>query len=404
MTLSKLIWKELWERPLSLATCLLAVALGVMAFVAIRHIVVASEAVVARDLDALGANVLMLPRDSSLQDYYAADQHGRTLPEEYATQIVLAGLPGVEHVSPKLATPVEVEGKSFVLTGILPQSEFQAKAAWGGMQLMGTPHVGCKAAHVKETPKTPEALAQSRVVQDLADDAVILGVDAGRSLGAKRGSTVELLGETFRVVAILPATGTIDDSRIFAHLHAVQRLAKSGEVVAAIEIMGCCEDVASSLVPALEKMFPDAKIATISQVLATQVSVNRTLSRLSMLVFAVLVVIGSASVASVMFANVFERRREIGTLMALGAAPHLVARLFLGKGALLGLVGGTIGAASGVALAMAVGPAWAGVNVQPLPQLACLAVAIAVGMAIVSSYFPARKAAGLDPCLCFREV
>ena len=46
----------------------------------------------------------------SLQDYYAADAHGATLPEEYAAQLVLANLEGVEHISPKLSVPAELKG------------------------------------------------------------------------------------------------------------------------------------------------------------------------------------------------------------------------------------------------------------------------------------------------------
>ena len=46
----------------------------------------------------------------------------------------------------------------------------------------------------------------------------------------------------------MPRTGTVDDSRVFAHLHTVQRLSKSGEVINAIEVMGCCEDAAGNLV------------------------------------------------------------------------------------------------------------------------------------------------------------
>ena len=56
------------------------------------------------------------------------------------------------------------------------------------------------------------------------------------------------------------------------------------------------------------------------------------------------VVVGGAGIAIYMYANVFERRREIGTLMALGAGSSLVLRAFLLKALLLGLAGGIGGA------------------------------------------------------------
>ena len=107
---------------------------------------------------------------------------------------------------------------------------------------------------------------------------------------------------------------------------------------------------------------------------------------------------------SAIAANVRERRREIGTLMAIGATPRFVQRLFLLKALLLGLVAGTIGCLLGLTTAVLVGPHWAGVAVAPLPGLAVLAVGAATLLAVLAAYWPARQAAKLDPCLCFQEV
>jgi putative ABC transport system permease protein len=50
------------------------------------------------------------------------------------------------------------------------------------------------------------------------------------------------------------------------------------------------------------------------------------------------------------------------------------------------------------------GPAWAGIRVAPLIDVAATAAAAAVAVAIVAAWWPARLAARLDPCVCFREV
>ena len=105
-----------------------------------------------------------------------------------------------------------------------------------------------------------------------------------------------------------------------------------------------------------------------------------------------------------MFANVSERRREIGTLMAMGARSQLIQRMFLAKAFLLGLAGGIGGFAIGTILAVTMGPQLAGVVVLPMPSLSLWAVGISVGVALVASYFPARRAAMLDPVATFREI
>lgn len=407
MRLRTIVWKEILQRPSAVATSVLAILLGVAALVAIRHITVFSEQEVGQQLQSLGANILVLPQTASLQDYYSADQNGLTLPEERAMQIMMAGLTGIERLSPRLCVPVKVEGHGLTLVGILPQSEFQSKAAWDTVNLFKKKaHVGCKKAACGPSADQmkPEALATQRSVETLGEREAIVGAEVAQKLWLKVGVSVELLGKQFRVIGVLPTTGTIDDSRVFAHLHSVQELAKTGEVVSAIEVMGCCEDAAGQLVPELSKLLPDARVVTISQVVQTQVGVNRLMARSSLLVLGVLVLVGGISVASATSSNVRERRREIGTLMALGATPRFISGLFLLKAIWLGLAGGIGGCLLGLALAMLLGPVWAGVVVTPLVGTVALATAVALLVTIIAAYWPAHRASQLDPCTCFQEV
>ena len=406
MTPNKLIWKELWQRPTAMITCLMAITLGITALVAIRSVTVFSEQAVKQQLAALGANVLLLPQGVSLEDYYAADAHGATLPEEYAAQLVLANLEGVEHISAKLTVPAELKGSGVTLTGVLPQSEFQTLASYQSVQAFSHAHAGCKkrATVGDDQLSATDSLAKGRFIEKLADDEAIVGADVAQAAGLKAGDRVSLLDHSFKISGVMPATGTVDDSRIFAHLHTVQRLAKKGETVNVIEIMACCEDAAGGLITQLADTFPDAKVVTITQVVDTQVAVNRLMTQLSYLFFAILLVVGVTSIAGTMFGNVTERRREIGTLMALGATPRLVARLFLGKALVIGLAGGVIGYLGGTVLAIGLGPNLAGIPVEPVLSLAPLAVIVAAVVTLVASYPPARRATMIDPCICFREV
>lgn len=403
MKFPTLVWKEIRERPTAMLTGLLTITLGTAALVAIRNIAFFSEKAVARELEALGANVLVLPQGVTIQDYYAADLHGQTMPEEYVYELAFANLEGVENLSPKLCLPTRLKERGTILTGILPRSEFQGKAAWQSANLF-SPHKGCKRAHCGTDDSSPASLAKQRTIKDLAENEMLLGADMGTVTGLKPGERVELLGETFTVSAILPATGTVDDGRVFAHLHTVQRIAKKGEVINVIEIMGCCEDMAQKLVQQLSERLPGTKVATITQVVQTQVSINRLMERLSWLFLAILVSMAAASIANATIANIRERRREIGTLMAIGATPGFISRLFLTKALLFGLVGGTAGFALGTTVAVTLGPRWAGVAVLPLPLLGVIAVGGAVVVSAAASWWPARSAAAVDPCVSFQEI
>ncbi len=405
MNLRKLVWRELFERKSQMLTCFLAILLGITTVVAIKNITFYSEKAVAREMDSLGANVLVLPKSTTLQDYYSADMHEEVIPEEYVMRLTMSDIQGVDNLSPKLCVPVKLEGKEFALTGILPKSEFQAKAAWGGAGIFSRP-IGCGAIDVGVDPKPEDknTLVRNRVIKDLESHEILVGPDVASALGLKEGDPLSLLGEAFTTIAVLPETGTVDDSRIFGHLHTVQRLSGQGPVVNCIEIVGCCEEISAGLVERVNRLLPDAKVVTVKQVVATQQNVNRMMGQLSMIFLVIIVVVGGAGIANYMYANVFERRREVGTLMALGAESGLVLRIFLLKALLLGLAGGIGGFVLGTALAVILGPRLAGVPVLPMPMLANWAVGISVGITLIASYFPARRAARLDPCAMLQEV
>jgi len=405
MKLQTLVWREIFERKNQLATSFLAILLGVSVIVAMKNITFYSEKAVAYQLDALGANILVLPKSASLQDYYSADLQKDLFPEDYVKRLTSSDLQGLDNLSPKLSIPVEAGGRRFILTGILPKNEFQAKAAWQMAGLFSRPAECGVAVNVPGlVAPAKETLVRKRVIQTLATNEVLVGADMAAALTVTEGGTLQLLGRAFTISAILPQTGTVDDGRAFAHLHTVQQLAGKGAVVNAIEVVGCCQQISQGLVQKINQLLPEAKVVTITQIVDTQVKTNRMMSRLSLLFLTIIVLVGGASIANYMFANVFERRREIGTLMALGAGSTVVLRMFLLKAVWLGLAGGVGGYVLGTGLAAILGPSLTGVPVLPMLAPLFWAVGVAVAVCVAATYLPARRAARLDPSAALQEL
>ena len=291
MKLQTLVLREIFERKSQLLTCFLAILLGITVIVSIKNISYYSEKAVAREMDSLGANVLVLPKSSTLQDYYAADMQGDTIPEEYVTRLAMSDLAGLDNISPKLSMPVELQGKTFTLTGILPKSEFQAKAAWSGVGIFSRP-IGCGASVGMMGSEDKKTLARKRVIETLENNEVLVGADTAARLGLKEADKLDLLGRSFSVTAVLPQTGTVDDSRIFAHMHVVQDLAKKGPVINAIEVIGCCQEISNGIVDKINRLLPDAKVVTITQIADAQIKINRMMSNLSLMFLVIIVFVG----------------------------------------------------------------------------------------------------------------
>ncbi len=404
MNLLFLIRKELFERKQQLITSFLTILLGITAIVSINTITHSSKTAVKQEMEKLGANVLILPRATTVQSYYAADIESGELPESYVSMLANSGIHGMENLSPKLSSSLNIQGKTFILTGILPKNEIKSKAFWQGAGIFGAAGQPAQECLAVDIPTGNSQKPKQRFINDLKKNELLVGNEAASLLNLSQDSSLEFKGRTFTVSSVLPPSGTVDDSRIFAHLHTVQELLAKPGTINVIEVVGCCQKIFEGLVPKINALLPLAKVMTIGHVVETQVRTNRMMENISWVFITLMILVGGSGIANYMYANVNDRKKEIGTLMALGAGSGIILKLFFAKALFLGLVGGIGGYVTGTALAVIIGPHIANIPVYPLPMLVGLALLISVGIALLSTFLPARRAAKVDPCIAFKEV
>jgi len=405
MKLSTVMWRELWLRKSQLVSALLAITLGIAVIVGIRSVSAVSETAVKVSLDNLGANILVLPQAASVDDYYSSDIDAPTFSEDYVERLATSMLPGVDNLSPKLTRRVRVGDVPIILTGILPANELASKPIWQSAGLVGDGlNAACDPGNaVNQSFGYQDERLQRKAVDSLATTDVLVGSSAAQRLNLREGQAVNIEGATFTVARVIPETGTIDDSRVYAHLHTVQQLLGTGPQVSAIEIIGCCSAISDGLLGKLRNILPDTRITTIGQIVSTQIQTNQLMAKISMIFLVIIVVVGAITIGNYMWANVEERRREIGVLLTIGAGHRIIYRLFLTKAILLGLVGGICGFVVGTAAAMILGPQLAGLPVAPVPLYLILSTGVAVLIALAGSIIPVRLASRLDPAVIMQE-
>lgn len=406
MNRRQIILKELLERKHQFITSFIAILLGIVVIVAAETVLNSSEKAVAVQLDNLGANILILPQSAAIGDYYSADINSPDMPENYIDRITDSAIEGVDNLSPRLSARMDVGGLPLVLTGILPKNELASKPIWQTMgfadpalQVACDPGNIVNRSHGYEDPKL-----QRKSIESLGENDCLVGSDAAERLRVAKGAKIAVKDIRLHVAGVIPETGTVDDSRVFVHLHTAQKILGKGRVVNAIEIMGCCSAISDGLLGKLRNILPDTRITTINHIVQTQVETNKTMKSFSIIFLTLIVAVGGLSIGNYMWSNVEERKREIGSLLAMGASPADIYRIFLGKALVLGLVGGIAGYLLGSLSAMVLGPQIANVRVLPIPSLFGWAVVIAVGISISASFFPARKAARLDPAMILKEI
>ena len=156
----------------------------------------------------------------------------------------------------------------------------------------------------------------------------------------------------------------------------------------------------------LRKLTPDQPndftLSTADQIIRSLDDVSAQVGLVTVLLAAVSLFIGGIGVANVQIIGVRERTREIGVRLAIGAPRRDVLNQFLLEAALLSTAGGVAGVLIAVAVGLLLGVFVSGFSaVPPLWAVAAgLLASLAVG--IVAGYWPARRAASLDPAEALR--
>jgi putative ABC transport system permease protein len=146
----------------------------------------------------------------------------------------------------------------------------------------------------------------------------------------------------------------------------------------------------------------DFSVRDMKQIAQATAGTTTMLTALLGAVAAVSLLVGGIGIMNIMLVSVTERTREIGIRLAIGALERQVLSQFLIEAMVLSLFGGVVGVVLGLALAFAVTGA---LQVPFLidPQIVLAAFAFSALVGIVFGYFPARRAANLDPIEALRH-
>jgi putative ABC transport system permease protein len=256
---------------------------------------------------------------------------------------------------------------------------------------------------------------------DTAANVAVIGETVRKNLfGAVDpvGQTVRINNIPFKVVGVLVAKGSSaamgqdQDDAIFVPLTTLQKKISGQDWLQFIMVSAQSRDASYSaqqqitgllrdrhrIRPGTDDDFFVRNLADVAD-LADQSSQVFTLLLAS--IASVSLLVGGIGIMNIMLVSVTERTREIGIRMAIGATEADVQRQFLIEAVVLSLIGGAIGILLGVASSLIITNVlgWP-VLVSPLAIVTAVVFSAAVG--IFFGFYPARKAAGLDPIEALR--
>ncbi len=140
----------------------------------------------------------------------------------------------------------------------------------------------------------------------------------------------------------------------------------------------------------------DFTVKNLSELLAVAATSSRTMSLLLGAIASISLIVGGIGIMNIMLVSVTERTREIGIRMAVGASQANILLQFLTEAVLLTLCGGIVGIGLGFAAATVISRffGWA---TFISPQAIVVATIFSAVVGIFFGYYPARKAASLNP-------
>src|SRR6185295_9669734 len=145
----------------------------------------------------------------------------------------------------------------------------------------------------------------------------------------------------------------------------------------------------------------DFMVRTQEEMASVRTETTRTMTTLLAAIAGVSLLVGGIGIMNIMLVSVTERTREIGLRMAIGARGKDVLMQFLVEAVVLSLFGGLLGIAMGFGLSAAAEKFLQWPTSIP-PNAIAMAFGFAAGTGVFFGFYPAKKAAGLDPIEALR--
>jgi putative ABC transport system permease protein len=306
----------------------------------------------------------------------------------------------------------EVPGVRYVSPGVSARAQVVSEMSNWNTQIEG---VNEELPGIRAWPMERGAFFTAREVTTAARVAVLGSAARDELFGPGAdpvGAVIRVRNEPFRVIGVLAskgqaAMGRDQDDQMFAPYTTVQKRLLGVQHVTSITV-SAADDApleavaaqAAALLRARHRLAPDAEddfsIRTQEEMTTMLTSTTDTMTYLLGGIAAVSLLVGGIGIMNIMLVSVTERTREIGLRLSVGARDVDVLTQFLVESVLLSLAGGAIGVLAGLAGAAAVSRfmQWS-TDVTTGSILLAFGVAAAAG--VFFGFYPARKAAALDP-------
>ncbi|MDB5661922.1 MAG: hypothetical protein JWN59_260, partial [Sphingomonas bacterium] len=307
------------------------------------------------------------------------------------------------------------------VTAVAPQAQASGTAIYEGQNWATTINGTTNDYLVGQQWKLDSGREFSAAEEQAGKSVCIIGNTVRTNLfraGDPIGKRIRIKDVSCDVIGALTTRGTAgfgqdQDDTVLMPIKTVMRRFAGNQTVRAIQISvdtsydsATVQDSLKGLLRERRGIRPGAEddfnIFDTAQIAETLSSSTRVMTSLLAAVAAVSLLVGGIGIMNIMLVSVTERTREIGIRLAIGAVQREVLMQFLVEAVALSCLGGIIGLVLALIATIALTPVM-GVPFTFDPQINLVAFGFSALIGVVFGYFPARRAASLNPIDALRH-
>jgi putative ABC transport system permease protein len=393
--------KALRRNAMRTALTALGMIIGVAAVIVMVAIGTGARTSIEAQIRSAGSNIVTINAGSGGFGPVRQGQGAVTTLTADDASAIRSTVPGIRYLSP----------------GINTRTQIVAETSNWNTQIQGT------SEELPELRSWPVQMGSYFSAQDVraAAKVVVLGSATRDQLFGPAadpiGATVRINNQPFRVVGVLStkgqaAMGQDQDDVVMTPYTTVQKKLLGVQHVTGITISAIDETPLDQVSAAVSTLLrerhrltdgadDDFTVRTQAEMTTMLTSTTNTMTYLLAGIAAVSLLVGGIGIMNIMLVSVTERTREIGLRLSVGARDLDVLAQFLVEAMVLSLAGGAIGILVGVGFSYGVSQVMQWTTVVTAQSVA-LSFGVAAAIGMFFGFYPARKAASLDPIEALR--
>jgi putative ABC transport system permease protein len=377
---------------------MLGIIIGIAAVIAMMAVGTGASYVISQQIASIGSNIILVVPGSTTSGGLRTGSGGAQTLSSDDARALMAECPSVAYAAGTVRTSGQI---------------VSGNMNWSSVIMGGTPEL----FEIREWP----VVSGRPISQEDENGAVkvcLLGQTVAENLFGSAdpvGSIVRIKKIPFTVIGILDRKGQSpqgqdQDDAVFVPLRTAQRnLVRSQRtgIVSAIIVKAKSEELIDKAETEIKLLLnqrhrisnskePDFSTRNLSEILAVAEKSSKAMSLLLGAVASISLIVGGIGIMNIMLVSVTERTREIGIRMAIGAKKNDILLQFMTEAVLLTMLGGVIGIALGAGGATVVSRMLDWPTMISFQSIA-IAFVFSGAVGIFFGFYPAKKAAGLNP-------